>query len=480
MKNNNNKYIVKVIDKKQIAGICSLKQLKKLIIAMLCVVLMSSCEKFVELDPPDTFLVGETVFDSDVNAESALVGIYGNMNDIGYTWMGSHSGLIVFSGMASDEFLNYWATESRVEFFDNSIAVQNSSNNSFWKKLYHLVYVTNSVLEGLKASENVSEDLALQLEGEARFLRALAYFYLVNLWGDVPLTLATDYQTNILLARTPASEVYAQIIEDLKQAGSLLPEEYVTEPFRTRVNKGAARAFLARVYLYTEDWNNAEAEATALIDDPAYELAEGLTEVFLVDSQEAIWQLENATSISPGFSFIFTRKPSQFSLREEVVQAFDTTDKRLDDWVGSLTITNPGDTVTYYYCHKYKIRFFSGPDIEFLTLMRLAEQYLIRAEARVKQGDIDGAKADLNMIRARAGLTDITTDDQASILMAIEQERSFELFAEGHRWLDLKRTGRSNTVLGAIKTFWDETDVLWPIPEWEILNNPNMTQNPGY
>ena len=115
-------------------------------------------------------------------------------------------------------------------------------------------------------------------------------------------------------------------------------------------------------------------------------------------------------------------------------------------------------------------------------MLRLAEQYLIRAEARARQGNIPGAQQDLNSIRNRAGLPNTTTSGPTEILEAIMEERQRELFTEGgHRWLDLKRTGRTTEVLAPLKPLWDPTDVLWPIPEDEIFNNSNLLpQNPGY
>ncbi len=487
MKKYRNHIVKTICLKKQMQAFSSQKPLKKLLNTgfIVCALLfMSSCEDFVKIDPPDTSLVGETVFVSDANAQAAVVGMYSKMND-SFTWLSGSSSMTVISGMGADEFLNYSSSDSYIDFFDNNISEENSYSNRVWYGLYRLIYSTNRVIEGLEASESVTKELSLQLEGEARFLRAFAYFLLVNLWGDVPLVLETDYQVNRLLPRTPVSEIYTQIIADFKEAQNLLPEAYVTDPFRTRVNKGAATAHLAKVYLYMEDWSNAEAEATALINDDSYELEEDLNDVFGVYSKEPIWQLENGYkgyASYEGPTFILTRAPRTMSLREELVDAFENDDKRSVDWVGSV---NSGGQ-TYYFPYKYKIgRTLSGPPPEFLTLLRMGEQYLIRAEARAQQGEIDGAKADLNMIRDRAGLANTTADDQASILMAIEEERRFEFFAEvGHRWFDLKRTGRISTVLGGgpdpLKPGWEDTDALWPIPLGEILNNKNMTQNPGY
>lgn len=115
-------------------------------------------------------------------------------------------------------------------------------------------------------------------------------------------------------------------------------------------------------------------------------------------------------------------------------------------------------------------------------VLRLAEQYLIRAEARVRQNNISGGQSDLNAIRNRSGLPNTTANDQGSLLLAIEQERRVELFTEwGHRWFDLKRTERAEAVLSpfALKD-WQSTDVLFPIPQTEREINSRLTQNEGY
>jgi hypothetical protein len=123
--------------------------------------------------------------------------------------------------------------------------------------------------------------------------------------------------------------------------------------------------------------------------------------------------------------------------------------------------------------------------VEYSTVMRLPEQYLIRAEARAMQGRLSGAIKDLDVVRSRAGLellADMEPDmDGEGLLEEIMDQRKKELFAEwGHRWLDLKRSGRATEVLGPIKPLWQDTDILFPIPEEERGKNPNLSQNNGY
>jgi hypothetical protein len=160
------------------------------------------------------------------------------------------------------------------------------------------------------------------------------------------------------------------------------------------------------------------------------------------------------------------------------VNAFESGDRRFTSWVG---VDNYQGT-TYYYLSKYKNSTTNTTATgEYCTYMRLAEQYLIRAEAMAQQNNLSGAIADINVIRNRAGLPNTKAATQADILLAVEQERRIELFAEyGHRWNDLRRTGRADAVLGASKTGWTKDAALYPIPKTEIINNKNLTQNPGY
>ena len=115
-------------------------------------------------------------------------------------------------------------------------------------------------------------------------------------------------------------------------------------------------------------------------------------------------------------------------------------------------------------------------------VFRLAEIYLIRAEAAMNLNKFSDAKADINIVRIRAGLSNILANDLSSLKLAIEQERRAEFFCEwGHRWYDIKRTGRANTILSPLKgATWQSTDTLWPIPQQEINLNPSLSQNQGY
>ena len=152
------------------------------------------------------------------------------------------------------------------------------------------------------------------------------------------------------------------------------------------------------------------------------------------------------------------------------------------NWLKTNVVNTPSPAITYYYPFKYKERLATSPVKEYNIVFRLAEQYLIRAEARAQLNNLMAAKNDLNLIRTRANLPAIIVNDKAAIMLAIEHERQIELFAEwGHRWFDLKRTNRSGSVLGPLKgSNWQMSDTLYPLPQVQLDLNVNLHQNPGY
>jgi hypothetical protein len=446
-------------------------------------IVISGCDNFVQIDPPRTEIVSQTVFTSDASAMAALRGIYSlMMTNQSFT----KAGMEEYSGIASDELRDYATRQDQLQFYQNSLSAKNGDVlGVFWREAFVYINNANGILEGLNGATGMSISTMSQLEGEARFIRAFCHFYLVNLFGDVPYIETTDYRINAIAFRLSREEVYKKIENDLLEAKLLMVNDFVfSGGERVQPNKGVATALLARLYLYKGDWVKSEGQATALIDNTdTYSLTSNLDEVFLKNSKEAIWQLMPAipgTNTPQALLFILTEEPNptshRVSLTDDLINAFEASDDRKVSWVGNFT----NGTNTWHFPYKYKK--LSGPSLtEYAMVFRLAEQYLIRAEARANQNNIEGAQADLNAVRNRAGLSNTAAVDQQSLLSAIEHERRVELFAEwGHRWLDLKRSGRADVVLSPLKADWQTTDVLFPIPQSEILLDPNLLQNPGY
>jgi hypothetical protein len=334
-------------------------------------------------------------------------------------------------------------------------------------------------MEGLHQPGAIASATAIQLEGEARFMRAFSYFYLVNLFGKLPLVTETDYHTTRLLSRVSVDSVYQLIESDLLLAQTQLRVEYVSSN-KVRPNHATATALLARIYLYRKRYADAETQASMVVGDGSYALTKDLNKTFLPGSTETIWQLMPvfAGSNTPeAQDFIIINAPEFNVLTDTLVHQFEAGDQRRANWISGVKYL----TDSFYFPYKYKKTSKPPADewTEYSVVFRLAELYLIRAEARVKLNNINGARADVDSIRVRAGLQPTSATDQPGLLLAIERERWSELFTEyGHRWLDLKRTDRAIAVLG---NGIEQNDLLYPIPITEFQKAPNLgDQNNGY
>ncbi|MBS1565482.1 MAG: RagB/SusD family nutrient uptake outer membrane protein, partial [Bacteroidetes bacterium] len=313
-----------------------------------------------------------------------------------------------------------------------------------------------------------------------------------------------DYLLNNGLARNPQADVYKQIIADLRQAQSLLPQQYhdvnglVTQD-KGRPNRAAASALMARVYLYTKDWTNAATQAGSVIADAAgYQLVKP-SQVFLLNSNEIIWgiipfqgglypyRVKDAVVYFLPAGKTPVAAAVLATLSDSLVAAFEPGDLRYTNWVGIDTVPANGTTpmAIYYFDAKYKAGGTYTAPQETLVLFRLAEQYLIRAEAKAQQNDVAGALSDLNAVRSRAGLPASAAATQAAVLTAILKERRVELFMEpGHRFFDLRRTGTLDATMTTIAPLkggsWSSFKAWWPIPLTDIQNDTHLTQTPGY
>ena len=464
------------------------KQLyKKLCLGLTLSFFLLSCEDFLEVDAPEHKIVNEVVFNNNETALSAMTGIYHHLFRAVYS-AGGGSSVTGLGDLSADNLkrINYNDLDY-LEIEQNEISPENSKILLFWSSAYNMIYMCNSLLEGVASSEEISDQLQKTLEGEAKFIRAFTYFQLTNLFGEVPLLLTTDYRYNSLATRVGQEEIYQHILADLTGSLDLLEDEY-RDGDRKYVNRFAAIALLARVHLYLENWQEAERLSSLVLNNPTYELKEDLDEVFLANSKEAIWQISpmgegGNTNTREGNIFLshptFTFLATTYGLTDDLVGSFEEDDKRFSNWIGY------DESADNNFAHKYKIYVSNDPIVEYSMVLRWAEQYLIRAEARARQGNISGAIADIDKIRERAGINLLSETfsqvDEGQIIELILEERRKELFTEwGHRWLDLKRMGIATEVLSTKKSSWEETDVLYPIPEEERLKNPNLGQNPGY
>ena len=446
---------------------------------LLLVTLLQSCDNFTETGLPPGQLASAAVFEDKSTATAAMLDIYAKLRDVGIL-SGIPTGLSSQLGSYADELDFYGeATNGTRLFYNNALVASNTDVSDWWANSYNGIYAANSVIEGLAASENIKSEDKAALTGEALFVRALLHFYLVNLYGGVPYIDTTDYRLNQVAARQSEDAVYLKIIADLERAIDYLPD---TEfPSRTRPDRAAAAALLARVYLYHGDWAEASNAASAVLNTGNYLMEDDIDNVFLKDSPSTIWQLSpqgDGINTNEGVTFIFNSGPPPFvALTNALLDAFEPGDLRRSHWIATVT----GDSGVWFHANKYKEQTNTDSSLEYSIILRVAEQYLIRAEARAQQGELIGAIEDLNMVRNHAGLGNTTANGKEQLLDAIQRERRAEFFTEqGHRFFDLKRTGTIDAAL-SFKPGWNATDKLLPIPEADLLMNANLApQNPGY
>jgi starch-binding outer membrane protein, SusD/RagB family len=461
----------------------------------------SGCKKYLEVPLPQDRITVSTVFQNDNTAAAVLTGIYGKL--FSQHDFDGNLGIGCFTGLYTDELKNQTIVipNFQIAYADAVSGADGIATvTAFWSNFYGQLYSVNLAIENLKSASGLNH--ARQWLGEAYFLRGFLYFYLTNLYGDAPLVLGSDYLVNNSLARSPQADVYKQIVGDLLQAQSLLESKYhdatgAETIDRGRPNRTAATALLARVYLYTHDWANAQAMAGNLISDRADFQLTSLSNTFLVNSTETIWGLK---PFKTGYPYLVddvgwilpagTTPDAAFvsvSMSDSLAAAFEPGDARYSTWVGKDTVAATGTTpkTIYYFPYKYKANGNYTTAQEMVALFRLAEQYLIRAEAKAQQNDLAAAAADLNTIRARAGLAPTTASTQSTLLAAILRERRVELFTEsGQRLFDLRRTGNLDAVMAiaapAKGGTWSPYKAWWPISLTDIQSDTHLTQTPGY
>lgn len=454
----------------------------------LATLIFSACEKTVEIDPPLNEITTAVVFSSDKMASNALAGLYTGLASTST----QSAALPVYSSVQADDLLYIGVNPTYRELFDNSYTTVSSAQGTIFSDWYAIIYRANSIIEGLQKYSGTSGQVKKQLAAEAKVIRAYCYFNLVNTFGGVPLVLTTDVNVSAMLAKETVANVYGQITADLTEAkADLLANYSASSNTRLGVNKFVAAALLARVSLFTENYTAAENNASEVIASSLYAMipsANMATGVWTKNNAESIWQMSsplavtNQYTVEAGTFLPFTGSDPQFEIRPAFLSLFTSTDLRRQRWMTNYTVAGKVKVVPYKYKYTTQALAVAAGVAESPTVLRLAEQYLIRAEARARIGtNLNGALSDLNVIRSRAQTAASTTTAQATLLDDILLETRKEFFCEqAHRWYNLKRTGQADVVLGALKTSYRPAAKLLPLPNNAIDANPNLIQNPGY
>ena len=454
-----------------------MKNLPRFIFISLFTLACSSCSHLLDPAPID-LLTDDVVLNEPKDVPNVEIGLYSAFRPI--------IPGVVISGDCTADMLQYNGTFTQYrELCTKQITSANASVSSLWGSIYHTIYIANFILERLPTVAGVRTADRNRVLGAAHFLRGYAYFIALYTFGGVPKVTTTSIEANRDIARATADEILSFIQDDYAEALNLLPQTPTNTAY---AGQFTVKAALAKLNLYLSNWGEAEANATDVIQSKLYSLDTAFSTVVTKDfPEESIFEVGYTLFDDPGTNNNIGLN-NLFVGRREIIPSNET--------VLALASAESGDrfsTISFnannlkgsdngWSVAKYGT---ADQDNNNVMVFRLAEMYLIRAEARAEQGNVTGlgsALEDVNKLRDRANAPLIASVSQSQMLLLIEKERLYELAYEGHRWYDLVRTGRANVIMPVFSSNWKDTYDLWPIPQRELLYNHALVghQNPGY
>ena len=469
----------------------------------------SSCSDFLEQNP-QTDLSENDFYKTANDILSAVNGVYSSLQegDIYGNWY-------VFGEIPSDNTRNQLSgsVTTQNEFDQFYIDTQNSMIANFWKAAYKVINRTNTVLGRIDGIE-INTELANRYKLECKFIRALMYFNLVRVYGDVPLVLKEiSISESYDILREPKENVYNQIIADLKEAQDL-PVSYSTAE-DGRATQGAAKALLANVYMTLHKYAEAETILAEIINSGQYSLLENTPGSLNIDgyknvfspvnhnSKEGIFEIQflkggygegsnYANNFAPensGTNVVAVGGTGGNNIPEmDIYNAYEEGDLRRDFSMSLGYYDNRKNNEwveSRYVCKFMDVPYQNNDASNNYPVIRYADVILMYAEALNQNGKTAEACKYLNMTRRRGfgyqttetSPVDLQTTDKAQFALMVEQERRVELAFENHRWFDLIRTGRAVEVMKSKGFSLNETNLICPIPQKQIDVNPKLTQN---
>lgn len=472
--------------------------MKKLQYIIICTIILGfvSCEKSLLEEEPESFISPGNFYKTEADAIAAINSVYddlGNIYDVTYQ--------IITDNSTDDSKAGPGVNDAAILEIDNyTHSSVNNRLDMMWRFSYSGINRANTVLDRIPLITNINEKTKNQVLGEAKFLRALLYFDLLRLFGDVPLILtSTEQNEGLMVTRTSKEEVYNQIITDLKDAEIALPGIYSGKDLG-RATQDAAKGMLAKVYLTRQAWQQAYDKAKEVINskNKFYGLWDNYLDAFKPENEngkESIFEVQYQSGIGEGTLIMVTTLPRNTGLffgfdtwipDPDILKSYENADVRKTSTYYSQ-YTKDGKTVKF---PEHIAKYFDPVVINGNTrdaetnypILRYADVLLMYAEAANELGGKTTEVLEyLNKTRNRAKLLNLTITDKVLLRDAILNERRFELAFEGHRWFDLVRMGRLISTLRAKgNTNIQDFHVLFPIPQRDIDINPNLIQNSGY
>lgn len=420
----------------------------------------------------------DTFFQSVNDINAALTGMYRPMQQCcgGY----QQAGHFILNG-ASDEgkVTGPWGNFDRLDYTSAS----NGEFNDWWTNSYKSISTTNLIISNKEKIENLIGEKSKAVIAEAKFWRAVNYFQLVRMFGGVPLrTTMVKRADDVHIARSTEEDVYNQLIADFEAAEQDLPS--TSAP--ATINKWAATAYLAKVYLTRKNYTKALEKATQVVNSGAYALAQSFSDVFDIASEngsEDIFTIQYIHVDQQGMRLEpLTNAWGLSGLETDLYSKYDPSDTRRNTTFLDGNIdggTRPEKQGKWLDANSVSA---DGSANNFIVY-RYADLLLIKAEAENEvNGPTQAAYTEINKIRSRANLPNLASNlSKDEFREAVWNERNLELALEQIRWYDLKRTDRLGSVLSATGAPWNDKFLLFPIPQQEIdASNGLITQNPGY
>ncbi|NOU19959.1 MAG: RagB/SusD family nutrient uptake outer membrane protein [Bacteroidales bacterium] len=484
-----------------------MKNIFVILFSALLTLTFTSCEEFLDEQPVSNGIAVENtssdsvLYKSASEAEAALAGVYGDFRNEYF-----ELDCFVNGDAQSDDTYAGADNPANFQIDDYGVDATNSNVGRDWRYLYSTIGKANLLIDNVNfvADPLLTSDRKNQIIAEASFIRAFMYFQMVQLWGDVPLVLTSVRTFNLDILpllfppRATKADVYAQIIKDLETALADVP---VSATNKNYITKGAVNAMLAKVYATIEphDWNKVLQYCNDVIAGPYLLLPQydQLWDNTHENSSESIFEINYEGTNSSGnwgASMFRGLDWKKFNIpSNDLVAAFDEENDVIRKASSIVFLNVSGkwsDThwpqTNYPFINKYRI--FTSPSPQNYIFIRLADILLLKAEAENELGNTSAAADLVNQIRKRVNLPNTTANTQAAMRLAIEKERRLELAFEGHRWFDLKRTGRAIDVINGVTNFGGvvqnyaltQNRLLWPVPQSEMDKNSKLTQNPGY
>ncbi len=445
---------------------------KIFIITFLSLTLVTGCDL---LEPESVnLIIDELVLNSPGDVGAVEIGLYN-------AFRGMASPKVIAGDFTADMIIHNGTFTQFREFGNKEITSANGAAGALWGSMYRTIYISNFILEKLPEIVGVSQIEKDNVLATAHFMRGYAYFVGAYTYGGIPLVINTSLEENSNIPRASKEDVLAQSLDDFNKAEELIPVLDTNPAF---VSIWTVYAALARFHLYAENWQLAIDYATVVIDSEEFLLSQDFSDIVLDDFPTgSILEVGYTLNDDPGTSTYGLN--NLFEARREVIPSNQAVLALNSDESGDRRFTmyfdpeEMGGIDNGWTVAKYGT---ADQDNNNIIIFRIAEMYLIRAEANVQLNNLEEAEDDINLLRERANSPTIELTNRNQALLLIEDERLYELAYEGHRWYDLVRTGRVDEVMNNFSANWRQAFERWPIPIGEIQNNPALQgdQNEGY